>query len=39
MKNLSVKQAERWLDRIKETDPNAYRDLSRCLRKYDKTSD
>lgn len=39
MRNITVKQAERWLERIRETDPGVYKDLGRCLRKYDQTSD
>ena len=39
MKSLTIKQAEKWLEKIKEADPMAYKELSRCLRKYDKTSD
>ena len=39
MKGLTLKQAEKWLEKIKEADPAAYKDLGKCLRKYNQTSD
>jgi hypothetical protein len=37
MKQISVKQAEKWLDKLKTEDLQAYKDITKFLRKYEKT--
>ena len=39
MKTLSVKQAEKWLERLKNSNPNSYKELSKELRRYEKRND
>ena len=39
MKSLTSKQAERWLDKVKEANSTAYREIARLLRQYDKCND
>ena len=39
MKSLTCKQAERWLDKIKESNSSAYKEIGKLLRRYDKTND
>ena len=39
MKTLSVKQAEKWLEKVKTVNPNSYKELSKELKKYEKRND
>lgn len=39
MKQISVKQAEKWLEKLKTEDLQAYKDITKFLRKYEKTED
>ena len=39
MKTLSVKQAEKWLQKLKNANPNSYKELSKELKKYEKRND
>lgn len=39
MKPISVKQAQKWLDKLKNQDVQAYKDITKFLRKYEKTED
>lgn len=39
VKPISVKQAERWLERLKSENPQSYKEISRSLRRYEKTED
>lgn len=39
VKPISVKQAERWLDKLKTENPQSYKEISRCLRRYEKVED
>ncbi len=39
IKQISVKQAERWLEKLKNENSQSYKELSKSLRKYEKTED
>ena len=39
MKQLTVKQAEKWLDKIRTTNTNLYKDISKELKKYERSND
>ena len=39
MKALSAKNAERWLEKVKESNSGAYKEIGKLLRKYDKNND
>lgn len=38
-KQLNVKQAERWLEKLKSENLQSYKDITKFLRKYEKTED
>jgi hypothetical protein len=38
-KQLSVKQAEKWLEKLKNENLQSYKDITKFLRKYEKTED
>jgi histone deacetylase complex regulatory component SIN3 len=38
-KQISVKQAEKWLERLKGENQQSYRELAKVLRRYEKTED
>ena len=39
MRALTCKQAERWLDKVKEANSSAYKEIGKLLRRYDKYND
>lgn len=39
IKQITVKQAERWLEKLKNENPQSYKELSKTLRKYEKNDD
>jgi uncharacterized protein YlzI (FlbEa/FlbD family) len=39
MRTLTVKQAEKWLEKVKSSSSNSYKELSKILKKYEKNSD
>lgn len=39
LKQLNVKQAERWLEKLKNENLQSYKDITKFLRKYQKTED
>lgn len=39
VKQISVKQAERWLEKLKNENPQSYKEVSKSLRKYEKNED
>ena len=39
LKQLNVKQAERWLEKLKNENLQSYKDITKFLRKYEKTED
>lgn len=39
MKSLTCKQAEKWLEKVKESSAAAYKEIGKLLRRYDKNND
>ena len=39
MKQINVKQAEKWLEKLRNENQQSYKDLTKFLRKYEKTQD
>ncbi len=39
MRPMTVKQAEKWLEKVKTTNQNSFKELSKVLKKYERTSD
>ena len=39
VKQITVKQAERWLEKLKAQNAQSYKELSKSLRKYQKSED
>ena len=39
MRPMTVKQAEKWLEKVKTSNPNSFKELSKVLKKYERTSD
>lgn len=39
MRPMTVKQAEKWLDKIKGTNANSFKELSKILKRYERSSD
>lgn len=39
MKQINVKQAEKWLEKLKTENQQSYKDITKFLRKYEKTED
>ena len=39
LKQMNVKQAEKWLDKLKTENLQSYKDITKFLRKYEKTED
>ena len=36
MRTISQKQAEKWLDKLKNKNPQAYQEVTKALKKYDR---
>jgi hypothetical protein len=39
LKQMNVKQAEKWLEKLKNENLQSYKDITKFLRKYEKTED
>ena len=39
MRQISAKQAEKWLDKLKNENTNAFREVGKILKKYEKAED
>lgn len=39
MKPMTVKQAEKWLQKIKQTNQNSFKELSKVLKRYERSAD
>lgn len=36
---MTTKQAEKWLERLKSSNPNAFKEINKALKKYERTND
>ena len=39
MKSLTVKQAEKWFDRLRSNNPAAFKEMLKHLKKFEKSND
>ncbi len=39
MRPMTVKQAEKWLEKFKTTNQNSFKELSKILKRYERSSD
>ena len=39
MRPMTVKQAEKWLEKVKSANPNSFKELSKIFKKYERNSD
>lgn len=39
MRPMTVKQAEKWLEKVKNTNGNSFKELNKILKKYEKNAD